>query len=236
MKNLKIVALIPARSGSTGLAKKNIKKLHGKPLIQYSIDAAKNCPEISDVFLSSDSDEYLELAKALGAKTVKRPDNLSTNDTSMQLVVKHFIESMHLKGIDFDAVNVLFPVYPTRTSEDLSEFINHFSAQVYPNTLIGLKTPYTHPYLCYERTEEGNISSVLDFDGNSFYRRQDYPEHYEITHWSCVIPIDQIDNINSLLINKNSIGYRIPNGKNIVNIDTIMDFKFAEFLLNETLK
>ena len=78
MNDLKILALIPARSGSKGLPNKNIMPLNGKPLIAYSIEHALDTPEINRVIVSTDSKEYAKIARDYGAETpFIRPKNIS---------------------------------------------------------------------------------------------------------------------------------------------------------------
>lgn len=228
---MKIVAMIPARSGSKGLADKNIKKLLGRPLISYTIEAASQCSEINAVYLNSDSEKYLEVGKKFGAKSFLRSEALSTDTASMKSVLEDFHIKLTQKNEFFDAVIVLYPVYPLRNSNHLSKIIQAFKLRGGKKTLIGLKNPKTHPYLCYEKDENDNIHNVMNIDVNQYYRRQQYPLYFELTHWACVIPVDSISSLNSQLICSDSFGYIIPEDIPVVNIDTQIDFDFAEFLL-----
>ena len=93
-----IVALIPARGGSKGIPRKNIMQIGGKPLIAWSIEAAKGCPHISRVIVSSDDDEILEVAQSLGAEVLKRPDEFATDQSRSEPVVTHALEMLQQKG------------------------------------------------------------------------------------------------------------------------------------------
>ena len=233
---MKVVAMIPARSGSKGIADKNVLKLSGRPLIKYSIDAALGCSMIDEVFLNSDSEAYLELGLKLGAKAFLRPKGLSKDNTSMKLVVINFIEKLKKQERHFDAVIVLYPVYPLRDAGDLERMIKVFKNIGRNRPLIGMKKPDTHPYLCYGLDTKYCIRSVMKFDANRFYRRQMYPKYFEITHWACVLPTESLGSLNMNLINRNTYGYLIPNNINIVDIDTRLDFEYAEFLLERRSK
>ena len=89
----KFIAMVPARAGSQGLPDKNVRPLAGKPLMAHSIRPALECSMIGETFINSDSDSYLEIGKAAGAMTYRRPDHLGQSDTTMQAVVAEFIEA-----------------------------------------------------------------------------------------------------------------------------------------------
>ena len=119
--NKKICALIPARSGSKSIIDKNIKKIKGLPLIQYSISAASSCGAINEVFLSSDSKKYLEIGKKIGAKPVLRPKNISTDSASTEDAILHFLQNH-----DYDVIVLIQPTSPMITSNILEDALEKF--------------------------------------------------------------------------------------------------------------
>ena len=108
----KIIAMVPARAGSEGLRDKNIRPLAGKPLIAHSIRPALDCAHVSETYINSDSEKYLEIGTEAGAKAYLRPGHLGQSQTTMQAVVAEFVQSMRAQGKEFDAVLVLYPTYP----------------------------------------------------------------------------------------------------------------------------
>ena len=123
-----ILALIPARAGSKGLPNKNIISCAGKPLIEWSISAAKNVSFIDDVLVSTNSSQIAEVARISGASVpYLRPEELSTDDSSILDVVNHAWEN-HLDshGRHFDYVVLLQPTSPLRTSENISNAITTY--------------------------------------------------------------------------------------------------------------
>ena len=229
---MKIVAIIPARKNSRGLPDKNIKLLCGKPLISHTIESACRCSEVNEVYLNSDSEAYLEVGEKYGAKRFLRPPEHATDEASMKSVIDHFVGELEQRGEHFDAVLVLYPVYPFRTSEDLSNIIDAFESQGGNIPLIGIKEPVTHPYLCYERKDNGQLRNVMNIDENKFYRRQQYPEYYQITHWALMLPFKSISKLNNQLICSDSFGYLVPKDKKThVNIDELIDLQLAEFFM-----
>lgn len=88
--NGKVVCIIPARGGSKGLPRKNVRVLNGKPLLAYSIEAAKNCPLIDRVIVSTDDDEIGDIAREYGAEVLfKRPAELAADDATTESVLRH---------------------------------------------------------------------------------------------------------------------------------------------------
>ncbi len=223
--------MIPARSGSKGLPNKNIMNLCGRPLMGYSIEAALGCEKIKEVFVNSESKEYLDLGRDLGAQPFLRPIDIANDDTSMHSVVSNFVEGLESKGNIIDAVIVLYPVYPLRNSDDLTRILTEFEEIGVDRSLIGMKAPDTHPYLCYKLDEYNSLKPVMNPDPNIHYRRQTYPKQYELTHWACVLPVNILPTLNAQLMNEYTYGYIIPNLTHIVDIDTILDFQYAEFLI-----
>lgn len=227
----KIFAMVPARAGSEGLPHKNIRPLQGVPLIGHSIKPALDCPQIEETFLNSDSNDYLEIGHSLGASIYKRPDHLGRADTTMQAVIADFIRAMRASGKELDAVLVLYPTYPFRSSQQLSAIVAHYCAQDDCDSLIGLKQPDTHPYLCAKLSAQNSVATFLDYDVDRYYRRQDYPGCYELTAWAMMVNADRIDDLNAQLLSEKTTGFIVPTDTKVVDIDTEMDFVFAEFLL-----
>jgi len=230
---MKIVALIPARSGSKRVPGKNIKLLLGKPLLSYAIDSAIKCKLVNDVYVSSDSEHFLDIGKQFGAKPCLRSTGFAMDESNMRDVVDEFLLFLSGQGIYFDAIIILCPVYPIRTFRHVENILKCYLNEGNQRPLIGLKTPTTHPYLCYERDEKGCVNTAMNIDENIFYRHQRYPEYYELTFWACVVPVSSVNHLNARMICSDSYGYVIPERVPFVNIDTPLDFEFAEFLMKK---
>ena len=114
---MKIVSLIPARKGSKGIKNKNLIDLCGKPLIHYSIQASINSI-VEETWVSSDSDEILEISKSLGSNTIKRPKDLSEYNSTSESVLIHFA-----KNVDFDILVFIQCTVPLIKSEDINKGI-----------------------------------------------------------------------------------------------------------------
>ena len=113
----KNICIIPARGGSQRVPKKNIADFHGKPLISYTIKAALKSKLFGKhVYVSSDSQAILDIAKKYGAKPIKRPAKIAKDDSPMEAAVFHTLEEV---GEKFDYIAMLFPNFPLRTEEEI---------------------------------------------------------------------------------------------------------------------
>ena len=120
MYNKKILAIIPARSGSKGLKDKNIKILNGKPMIAYTIEAARNSKVFYDIIVSTDSQEYADIAVEYGAKVpFLRPSYLSKDQTTTNDVIEHTIKELKSIGKEYDCFMILQPTSPLRKDSDI---------------------------------------------------------------------------------------------------------------------
>lgn len=128
----RVLAIIPARSGSKGLKDKNIRILNGKPLIAWTIEAALNVYDIDKVVLSTDSEKYAKIGKRYGASVpFLRNEVLSDDKSSLMSVVKDTVSELSNRGESYDVVVVLQPTSPLRTTSHIADALNQFLALDY---------------------------------------------------------------------------------------------------------
>jgi len=160
----KFLAIIPARGGSKRIPRKNIALLDGKPLIQYTIEAARGCPLIDRIVVSTEDAEVAEVAKALGAEVpCLRPQELAQDNTYTLPVLQHMMAYLQEEQ-DYQpwAVVTLQPTSPLRTSQHLTQAIELFLGDeqadslvsvvqaphnMIPQSLMKLEGPYLKNYL-----------------------------------------------------------------------------------------
>ena len=124
-KNFNILILIPARGGSVGVPRKNIKDLNGKPLIAYTIKAALGTKYNLDVVVSTDDAEIASIAKCFGADVpFLRPKEISDSNSTLILVAKHAMEYFTSIGKHYDAILSLQPTAPLIKSKTIENAIN----------------------------------------------------------------------------------------------------------------
>ncbi len=153
---MKSLALIPARGGSKGIPNKNIKKLLGKPLINYSIESAKNSIRIDDVFVSTDCEKIADISRKNGAEILFRPESVSNDESKTIDVLNYHYEFIK----NYDIVVVLQPTSPLRPKELINDCINEFIRGRYSNLVTG--------YYCKYK-EFGSHNNLRRQDINGFF-------------------------------------------------------------------
>ncbi|EIA0386476.1 acylneuraminate cytidylyltransferase family protein, partial [Campylobacter jejuni] len=111
------LAIIPARAGSKGIKNKNLALLHDRPLLYYTINAAKNSKYVDKIVLSSDGDDILEYGQTQGVDVLKRPKELALDDTTSDKVVLHTLSFYK----DYENIVLLQPTSPLRTNVHIDE-------------------------------------------------------------------------------------------------------------------
>ncbi len=227
---MKILGIIPARGGSKGLKRKNILPLGKKPLLQYTLESAKNSKLLTKVILSSEDVEIIEVAKGLGLEVpFKRPDNLSQDTTTSLEVVKHALHYFKEKGELFDAVCLLQPTTPFRESELIDKAIQKFILDS-PDSLVSVReVPHEYnPHWIFEE-KDGRLS-IATGEKEIITRRQELPKAYFRDGAIYLTKASMILDQNSLY-GKN-IGFIDTTDSPYVNIDTPSDWEKAESILN----
>jgi CMP-N,N'-diacetyllegionaminic acid synthase len=172
-----ILAVIPARGGSKGVKRKNLRNIGGKPLIEWTIDAAKNAQYVDRVIFSSEDQELMDVAAEIGCEVpFVRPDDLATDTASMIDVVCHAIREC---GETHDYVVLLQPTSPLRNSEDIDQVVSMCVKNNAP-ACISVSKVSKSPYWMYERKEKGLISPLKISPEIKAYRRQDLPSIYQL--------------------------------------------------------
>ena len=174
---MRIIAFIPARGGSKGIPRKNMVLLNGKPLIQYTIEAAQQSEYIDNIFLSSDDSEIIDFGRSLGLDIhYRRPVSLAQDDTPMIDVVLEGLKWLKSnEGYVPNSVLLLQPTSPLRRTKDIDNAIRQF---IDSNTesLVSVHEMTEHPYECLKLDKKG--WSFLQRPEIKVYRRQDYHDKY----------------------------------------------------------
>lgn len=140
---MQILAVIPARGGSKGIPKKNIRLMNGKPLISYSINNAKDSRYITDVFVTTDSNEIAEVAEEYGAEVIKRDESLSSDLVTLDPVVFHARNCAEkIKNKQYDVVITLQPTSPLLKTETLDNAIEYFINRNYDTVISVINKPH----------------------------------------------------------------------------------------------
>ena len=216
--------LIPARGGSKGIPKKNIKNLGGKPLIYYTLDSIKNIAPMGNICVSSDDLEIIQKVEEYGIKVpFIRPSKYATDDSTSQDVIDHALNFYKKIGRQFKGLVLLQPTSPFRKSTHLVEALKLFSENI--DLVVSVKITSANPY--YVLFEE-NSGGFLELSKKSKYtRRQDCPLVYERNG---AIYIYNLTTLNQA--DKRQIKYVMDESSSI-DIDNEFDWMLAEFILSK---
>jgi N-acylneuraminate cytidylyltransferase len=225
---MKPLVVIPARGGSKGVPRKNIKKLAGKPLIYYTIEAAREVFEDKNIIVSTDDLEIKEVVEKTGLKVpFLRPQELATDEAGTQDVLKHTIEYSEENGYYPDTLILLQPTSPFRTGEHIKEALKLYHDDL--DMVVSVKETKSNPYyVLFEENEDGYLRKSKEGD---FTRRQDVPKIWEYNGAIYII------NINSLKINiisklEKVVKYKMSEDSSH-DIDSELDFLIAQMIINQ---
>jgi N-acylneuraminate cytidylyltransferase len=226
---MKILALIPARGGSKRLPGKNIKLLGGKPLIVWSIDVAKGTPEICDILVSTDNAAIAKVSKDAGALVPwLRPEELATDTASSVDVALHALEWYEAEKGKVDGLLLLQPTSPFRTQLTVRQGIGLFKDNNLQSVL-GVSPCHTHPMWTL-KIKGQHLVPFMPNHGLGM-RSQDLPPAYAVNGSFYLSSPENLRNRLSF-----SAGELIPlvidSEEEVLDIDTALDFKIAESILN----
>lgn len=165
-----ILAIIPARGGSVGLPRKNLRPLAGKPLLAFTVEAALGCRWVGKCIVSTDDDEIAETAKRLGCEVVKRPAELATSTASSESVVRHALECGPLPGGPPEVFALLQPTSPLRTAAHLSEACELFFRSPAAGSVVSVCETDHSPYKTFV-VRDGVLEPFMSWEHLSMPRQ-----------------------------------------------------------------
>tara|TARA_R110002072_G_scaffold195752_1_gene353056 strand:- start:3058 stop:3768 length:711 start_codon:yes stop_codon:yes gene_type:complete len=228
----KILAIIPARGGSKGIPGKNIKLLGGKPLLEYTVDSARESRLLSRVILSSDDEAIISLAKSIGLEVpFVRPAHLATDLSGSLELVQHALTFFKDNGALFDAVCLLQPTTPFREKGSIDAAIQRFIDKEVDSLVSVREVPAEfNPHWVFEADETGCLH-IATGEKEIIKRRQELPVAYFRDGSIYLTKTEVILKQESLY--GDTIGYIISKNKQFVNLDTPEDWERAEWILKK---
>jgi len=210
--------IIPARRDSKGLPFKNRK------LLDYTIN---NIPiELHEKTIVTTNDEkIIEKLSATNINILRRDEQLCLDDISIKDVMLDVVKKFQMKSND--TIVMLYLTSPDRKFSNIKKILDYYYERKI-KTLTCCVEPKTHPYLVLFKKENQKGEQVIKHD---LYRRQDYPECFEIRHFVCIFQVDEIQKLNSNMYNESTIFYKIDSD---IDVDHENDLK--EFLKSNTIK
>lgn len=218
---MKILGIIPARGGSKGIPKKNIKLLGGKPLIAYTIEAALNS-SLARVIVSTDCKEIAEISASYGADVMIRPVHLAQDDTPTLPVLQYVLSQT---GEAFDAVMTLQPTSPFRTLKHINEAMELFDSDQSADSLVSV-VDVPHAF---------TPQKIMTFNGRYLFgstevkRRQEAEKYYARN--GAAIYITKTERLAEYVFGGKILPYFMKKIDSI-DIDDMEDWKIAERIAN----
>lgn len=176
---MRVLGIVPARGGSKGVPRKNIRLLCGKPLLQYTAEAALAAHGLERVILSTDDEEIADTGRRCGLEVpFLRPPELARDDTPTLPVVQHIVQWLEAQGKHFDAVCLLQPTNPLREATDIDGAVNLLERTGADSVISFVDVGEKHPARMKIIATEGRVVDppfAEQFEGQ---RRQDLPKLY----------------------------------------------------------
>jgi len=227
-KGRRFLALIPARGGSKGLKDKNIRQLNNKPLLAYTIEAAKESRIFDRIIVSTDSEKIAAVALKYGAEVpFMRPKELATDTASSMDVLIYTIELLQESNDKYDYVALLQPTSPLRTSQDIVGAVN-LLIEKNANSVVSVCRVEHSPLWSNTLPEDLSLKDFIRPEIRNL-RRQDLPIFYRLNGAIYIVKVSYILESKDFF-GQESYAYIMPVNRS-VDIDTELDLVLAEVLL-----
>lgn len=226
---MKTLVIIPARGGSKGIPRKNIKPLNGKPLIYYTIDCARAICLDEDICVSTDDAEIISVVEQYGLKVpFVRPAELASDTAGTYEVLLHAMDFYEKQSRHYDAVVLLQNTSPFRRAEQVKEALNLYNDNV--DMVVSVKECAANPYYCVFEEDNNGYLHVCKGDGNIF-RRQDAPKVYE---YNGAIYIMNAETLRTTHMHKmqKRVKY-VMDDLSSFDLDTMWDWQMAEAIIKQ---
>lgn len=230
IQNYKVFALIPARGGSKGVPRKNIKNIAGKPLISWSIEAAKKSMYIDRVIVSTEDNEIAGVSKSCGAEIpFIRPAELADDKARSIDVVLHCLKWIEETGSIKPILILLQPTSPLRNADDIDRALESMFERKAKAVVSVCETDH-HPFWANVLPEDCGMKDFIrpEIKNKS---RQDLPKYYML-NGAIYIGFERYIRDNNGFLGNDTYAYIMPKDRSI-DIDSEMDFRLAKILLEE---
>lgn len=220
------LVIIPARGGSKGIPRKNIKPLAGMPLIYYTIEAAREVFPDDKILVTTDSEDIKECVEKTGLKVpFLRPPELATDTAGTYEVLLHAIHYAESTGYKPDTVILLQPTSPFRTGKHIKEAMALFDDKC--EMVVSVKETKANPY--YTLREEDNEGWLYKSKEGNYTRRQDCPKVYEINGAIYIIQADALK--KRPLHHMQKVMKYLMDELSSADIDSIFDWNYATYIM-----
>lgn len=226
---MRTLIIIPARGGSKGIPRKNIKLFDGKPLIYYTIDCARAiCPD-EDICVSTDDAEIISVVEQYGLKVpFVRPAELASDTAGTNEVLLHALDFYKKKGVHYDIVVLLQNTSPFRTPQQVKEALALYRQDV--DMVVSVKECAANPYYSVFEEDSKGYLHICKGDGN-ITRRQDSPKVYEYNGAIYIMNAETLKTTHMHKMQKR-VKY-VMDDRSSFDLDTMWDWQMAEMMAKE---
>jgi CMP-N,N'-diacetyllegionaminic acid synthase len=228
---MRVLGLVPARGGSKGVARKNIRMLCGKPLLGYTAESALAARRLARVVLTTEDEEIAELGRRCGLEVpFVRPAALALDETPMMPVVHHALKVLSESGDTFDAVCLLQPTNPFRRAEDIDGAIELLETTGADSVISFVDVGEKHPARMKYISAEGRVVDPPFAEAFEGQRRQDLPKVY-LREGSIYVTRTGVLVQDGSFKGRDCRGWLVPEER-ACNIDTPFDLFIAEQIVS----
>jgi len=231
---MKIIAIVPARGGSKSVPRKNIRCIAGKPLLAYTVEAALSVSAISDLVVSTDDEEIATVARSLGAQVpFIRPPELATDDAQSAPVLRHCLFEMEARNsVHYDAIMLLQPTTPLRQACHIQTAIDMLKANECDSVVSVVSVVGNHPFRM-KRLVGDRLINFIDQGFEDMRPRQNLPPVF-IRNGAVYLSRRHVVADHEQVVGPVCLGFEMDEMES-VNIDNQIDFRIAQFLLEERI-
>ncbi len=230
----RVLALVPARAGSKGLPRKNIRSFCGKPLLLWSVEHGLASPYIDKVVVSTDSEEFAGIAKKGGAEVpFIRPKHLASDTTASIDVMLHAVDFLAAQGDSYDILVLLEPTSPLRKPEDIDKALEALRDHPQAESIVAVSlTEGQHPAFLMQKMENNFLQPYSP--NFRAIRRQEITPLYFLTGTIYASFIDSLRRAQGFCHEK-TLGYEVPKSQSF-EIDDEDDFIVCEALFKARIR
>jgi CMP-N-acetylneuraminic acid synthetase len=225
---MKTLGIIPARGGSKAVPRKNIRLVGRKPLIEYSIDAAKGSRLLSRFVVSTDDEEIAVVARKCGCDVIIRPPELAADDTPMAPVALHALRILQSQGEEFDATAILQPTAPLRTSDDIDLALDLLAQGDCDSVVSVYQVSDQHPARMYKLIS----GYLMPYEQEPANRLRQYLPPVYHRNGAVYVCINKLLEEKGVLLGT-AIKPYIMSKERSLNIDEELDLAFADWFLSQ---
>ncbi len=226
-------AFVPARGGSKGIPGKNLYPLAGKPLLQYTLEAARQSALVDEIFLSSDDPSIIAFARSLGFDVpYVRPQELAGDAAPVHAALRHALEWLSGQGRPLpEHVLLLQPTSPLRLAEDIDGAVRRY-LESGADSLVSVHELAEHPYECLRAADSG--WSYLARPEVAAYRRQDYGERFYFINGAIYLARTAFFLETGRLVTESETALYVMPRERGLDIDTMEQMRLAGYCLADT--